>query len=56
MMVGVELHLVARSFWVMVVPLSFFASERAFEMAWPIATPTVLGLMISSERSTFVRR
>jgi Zn-dependent membrane protease YugP len=35
MMVGVLLHLVAKSFCVMVLPLSFFASERALEMAWP---------------------
>lgn len=32
------------------------ASERALEMAWPITVPTVLGLMMSSERSTLVRR
>lgn len=56
MMVGVLLHFVARSFCVMVVPLSFLASERALEMAWPITVPTVLGLMMSSERSTLVRR
>ena len=53
--VGVVLHLVARSFWVMVVPLSFFASPRAFLMASPTRVPTVLGLIISSDRSTFVR-
>ena len=56
MIVGVLLHFVAKSFCVMVVPLSFLASERALEMAWPITVPTVLGLMMSSERSTLVRR
>lgn len=56
MIVGVLLHFVARSFCVMVVPLSFLASERALEMAWPTAMPMVLGLTMSSERSTLVRR
>jgi len=56
MTVGVVLHFVARSFCVMVPPLSFLLSERALEMAWPTTMPTVLGLMMSSERSTFVRR
>jgi hypothetical protein len=40
----------------MVVPLSFFASDRALEMAWPTTLPTVLGFTMSSDRSTLVRR
>lgn len=53
--VGVVLHFVARSFCVMVVPLSFFAFARAALMASPTRVPTVLGLTMSSLRSTFVR-
>jgi len=56
MTVGVVLHLVASSFCVIVLPLSFLTSPRALLMAWPTAMPTVLGLMMSSERSTLVRR
>ena len=55
MTVGVVLHLVARSFWVMVLPLSFLASARLLRMASPTLEPTVFGLMMSSDRSTFVR-
>jgi hypothetical protein len=52
-MVGVVLHLAASSFCV-----SFLGWKalRASMMAWPTSLPTVLGLMMSSDRSTFVRR
>jgi hypothetical protein len=53
--VGVVLHLVARSFCVMVLPLSFLAFDRAVLMASPTFPPTVLGLTMSSDRSTLVR-
>lgn len=48
----VVLHLVARSFCVILG--SIFC--RALEMASPTTLPIVLGLMMSSERSTLVRR
>jgi hypothetical protein len=48
----VVLHLVARSFWVILG--SIFC--RAPEMQSPTVLPMVLGLMMSSERSTLVRR
>ena len=51
-MAGVVLQRVARSFWVILGS----AAWRALEMAAPTSLPTVLGLMMSSERSTFVRR
>lgn len=50
--VWVVLHLVARSFWVILGSIFW----RVWEMASPTSLPTVLGLMMSSERSTFVRR
>lgn len=53
--VGVVLHLVARSFCVIVLPLSFLAFDRAVFIASPTLVPIVLGLTISSLRSTFVR-
>jgi hypothetical protein len=40
----------------MVVPLAFFAADRAVESALPTSMPTVFGLTMSSERSTLVRR
>lgn len=51
-MVGVVLHFVARSFWVILGSTFCLAAE----MTLPTCLPTVLGLMMSSERSTFVRR
>ena len=51
----VVLHFVARSFCVIVVPLSFFAAARAAWMASPTFVPIVFGLTMSSERSTLVR-
>ena len=53
--VGVWLILAARSRCVIGAPLSFLASARAFLMASPTAVPTVLGLTMSSDRSTLVR-
>lgn len=47
----VVLHLVARSFCVILGVISFLR----LIMACPTSSPTVLGLMISSLRSTFVR-
>ena len=50
-MVTVVLHFVARSFCVHLGSISL----RRLMIAWPTTEPTVLGLMISSLRSTFVR-
>lgn len=52
-MVGVVLHLVARSFWVRALG---WKSARALAMTLPTSLPIVLGLTMSSDRSTFVRR
>ena len=49
--VGVVLHLVARSFCVSLGSISCLR----FEMALPTTFPTVFGLTISSDRSTLVR-
>lgn len=52
MTAGVVLQRVARSFCVILGSTAW----RALEMAAPTSLPMVLGLMMSSERSTFVRR
>jgi hypothetical protein len=50
-MLAVVLHLVARSFWVILGSIFW----RRSEMTAPTSLPTVVGLTISSERSTLVR-
>lgn len=52
MMDAVVLHFVARSFWVILGSIFW----RWSEITLPTSLPTVLGLTISSLRSTLVRR